>query len=110
LAVNQALLDTGSAVHPVIQTHPVTSRPFLYVNPSFTQHIVGLKKSESDRLLRYLYDHANQPEFQVRYHWQAQSLALWDNRVTQHYAVADYLPDYRKMHRVTVINDLRSPR
>ena len=110
LAVNQALLDTGSAVHPVIQTHPVTGRPFLYVNPSFTQHIVGLKKSESDRLLRYLYDHANQPEFQVRYHWQAQSLALWDNRVTQHYAVADYLPDYRKMHRVTVINDLRSPR
>lgn len=110
LAVNQALLDTGSAVHPVIQTHPVTGRPFLYVNPSFTQHIVGLKKSESDRLLRYLYDHANQPEFQVRYHWQAQSLALWDNRVTQHYAVADYLPNYRKMHRVTVINDLRSPR
>ena len=108
-AVNQGLFDTGSAVHRIVQTHPVTHREFLYVNPSFTQHIVGFKKSESDRLLRYLYDHANQPEFQVRYRWRPNSLALWDNRVTQHYAIADYLPEYRKMHRVTVINDLRSP-
>ena len=95
--------------HPIIQIHPVTGRTFLYVNPSFTKHIVGLKKSDSDRLLRYLYDHANQPEFQVCYHWRPNALALWDNRVTQHYAVADYLPEYRKMHRVTVINDRRSP-
>ncbi|MGI9302668.1 MAG: TauD/TfdA family dioxygenase [Gammaproteobacteria bacterium] len=54
-----------------------------------------MSSGDSQRLLEYLFDHLNQPDFQVRYHWQARTIAIWDNRVTQHYAVADYLPDRR---------------
>jgi taurine dioxygenase len=81
-AVNEAMRELGSAVHPITPVHPVTGK-------------------------RFLYDHINQPEFQVRYRWQAGSMVLWDNRVTQHYAIADYLPHYRRMHRVTVVDDAR---
>jgi hypothetical protein len=63
---------------------------------------------ESDRLLRYLFDHIAQPEFQVRFRWRPGSLAMWDNRVTQHYAVDDYRPQGRTMHRVTVVRDRRA--
>lgn len=98
----------GSAVHPVVMTHPVTGRKFLHVNEGFTQHIVGLTARESRRVLNYLLDHVNRPEYQVRFHWQNGSVAMWDNRVTQHYAVADYLPAYRCMHRITVVNDRRA--
>ncbi len=97
----------GSAVHPVVMTHPVTGRKFLYVNEGFTQHIVGLTARQSRRLIAYLLDHINRPEYQVRFHWQKGSVAMWDNRVTQHYAVADYLPAYRCMHRITVVDDRR---
>ena len=106
-AFNEAMRELGSAVHPITPVHPVTGKRFLYVNRSFTQHIVGMIKAESDRTLSYLYDHINQPEFQVRYRWRAGSMVLWDNRVTQHYAIADYLPHYRRMHRVTVVDDAR---
>ncbi len=97
----------GSAVHPVVMTHPVTGRKFLYVNEGFTQHIVGQTARQSRRLLNYLIDHINRPEYQVRFNWQDGSVAMWDNQVTQHYAVADYLPAYRCMHRITVVNDRR---
>lgn len=98
----------GSAVHPVVMIHPVTGRKFLYVNEGFTQHIVGLTARQSRRLLNYLLDHINRPEYQVRFHWRNGSVAMWDNRITQHYAVADYLPAYRCMHRITVMNDRRA--
>ncbi|MEM7429077.1 MAG: TauD/TfdA family dioxygenase, partial [Pseudomonadota bacterium] len=88
--------------------HPVTGRKFLYVNEGFTQHIVGLTARQSRRLLNYLLDHINRPEYQVRFHWRNGSVAMWDNRITQHYAVADYLPAYRCMHRITVMNDRRA--
>jgi taurine dioxygenase len=106
--LNAALARTGSAVHPVVQRHPVTGRPFLYVNAPFTRQILGMPGDASDRLLRYLYDHMNQPEYQVRFRWRAGSLAMWDNRVTQHYAVSDYYPHHRTMHRVTVVKDRRA--
>ncbi len=107
-ALNEAMAKVGSAVHPMARNHPVTGRPFLFVNQSFTTHVVGMSSHESHRLLRYLFDHINQPEFQFRLRWQANSLVMWDNRVTQHYAVADYMPHYRLMHRVTVIDDRRA--
>ncbi|WP_424947499.1 TauD/TfdA dioxygenase family protein [Candidatus Spongiihabitans sp.] len=66
------------------------TRPILYVNQSFTRHLVGLSTLDSDRLLRYLYHHANRPEFQVRFRWSKGAVAMWDNRASQHYAVADY--------------------
>ena len=49
----------------------------------------------------------NKPEFQVRFHWENNSVAIWDNRITQHYAVCDYLPGFRHMQRITVVNDKR---
>tara|TARA_Y100001934_G_C12158577_1_gene680846 strand:- start:133 stop:984 length:852 start_codon:yes stop_codon:yes gene_type:complete len=100
----------GSAIHPLVQTHPVSKRKFVFANEGFTQHIVGLKASDSSHLLSYLYHHINQPEHQVRYHWSDGALAMWDNRCTWHYATADYLPHERIMHRITVLNDRRRPR
>ena len=106
-SLNEALGRVGSAIHPVIRSHPVNGRKFLYVNQSFTRQIVDWSTSESDRLLHYLYNHINQPEFQVRHRWEKGDVAMWDNRITQHYAVADYAPQYRRMHRVTVLDDRR---
>jgi taurine dioxygenase len=100
----------GFAIHPLVQTHPVTGRNYLYVNDSFTSHILGLTASASRRLLNYLLDHIGRAEHQVRFGWRRGSVAMWDNRCTQHYAVADYLPAYRCMNRVTVIKDRRAGR
>lgn len=107
-AVDQALLDNGSAVHPVVGVHPVTGEKYLDINRSFTVHIVDMLKTESDRLLQYLYSHIDQPEHQLRIRWQQYTAVFWDNRVTQHYALADYLPARRIMNRVTVTNDKRA--
>lgn len=98
----------GSAIHPIVREHPVTGRKFLYVNDSFTVHVVGLRAAESGRLLDNLFAHMTQPEFQVRFQWRDHSMAMWDNRCTMHYAVADYMPDYRCMHRITVVRDQRA--
>jgi taurine dioxygenase len=106
-AVNNALKDTGSAVHKIVDTHPVSGLKYLNVNQSFTHHIVGMTKGESDRILQYLYLHMAKPEFQVRFRWRNNSIAIWDNRITHHYAVCDYLPNIRHMHRITVLNDKR---
>jgi taurine dioxygenase len=102
------LMEMGSAVHPVAPKHPVTGKQLLFVNRSFTQHIVGMLKAESDRLLEYLFSHIDTPNNQVRFRWSKGAVAMWDNRCTQHFAVADYLPDYRRMHRVIVDTDRRA--
>lgn len=107
-ALNAALADVGSAVHPVAPSHPVTGNRLLFVNRSFTQHIVGMLKAESDRLLEYLFAHIDTPNNQVRFRWSNGAVAMWDNRCTQHFAVADYLPAYRRMHRVIVNTDRRA--
>jgi taurine dioxygenase len=106
--LNEAMAKQGSALHPVAPRHPVTGRRYLYVNQPFTRLIAGMDMRQSDRLLRYLYDHIERPEFQVRFRWRPGSVAMWDNRVTQHYAVGDYLPERRVMHRVTVVEDRRA--
>jgi taurine dioxygenase len=93
------------AEHPVIRTHPETGRKAIYVNVAFTQHIVGMEKSESDALLRHLYAQAAIPEYQCRFRWQKNSIAFWDNRSSQHYAASDYWPAVRRMERVTIIGD-----
>lgn len=107
--LNEGMAAMGAAVHPLVLRHPVTQRPFLYANRHFTTHVLGMSSGDSQRLLTYLFDHINQPDFQVRLRWQPGMVAMWDNRVTQHYAVADYLPHYRCMHRVTVVRDRRVP-
>lgn len=94
--------DYPSAVHPVVRTHPDSGRQALYVNPSFTTRIVELAAEESRALLEFLYRHQQRPEFQVRFTWTENAIALWDNRCTQHFALWDYWPEERKGHRVTI--------
>jgi taurine dioxygenase len=91
--------------HPVVRTHPVSGRPALFVNEGFTLCINELAPRESEALLAFLFAHAARPEFTIRWRWRVDDIAFWDNRVTQHYAVADYLPERRTMHRATVIGD-----
>jgi taurine dioxygenase len=87
--------------HPVVCRHPETGRKFLYVNSNFTTRINELAEAESDALLHFLFEWVRIPELQVRFRWQAGSVAFWDNRCTQHYAVADY-HERRIMHRVSI--------
>jgi taurine dioxygenase len=106
-SVNNALKKVGSAVHKIIETHPISGLKYLNVNQSFTRNIINESQGPSDHILQFLYQHISKPEFQVRFHWEDNSIAIWDNRITQHYAVCDYLPELRHMQRVTVINDKR---
>lgn len=92
------------AEHPVIRTHPVTGRKALFVNEGFTTRLLGVERDESDAVLGYLLKHVRKPEFQVRFRWQKGCLAIWDNRITQHYAIADY-SEPRLMHRITIKGD-----
>lgn len=108
--LNEAVGRLGHRIRPLIARHPVTGRPFLNFNEAFVTHIVGLTTNESNAMRTLLAQHMNRPEDQVRWRWRAGDLAMWDNRVTMHYAVADYLPAYRCMNRVTVVSDRRAGR
>ncbi len=89
-------------LHPVVRIHPVSGRKVLFVNPQFTVGIEGMDERESRQLLDTLFHQALVPEYQFRHHWQPHTIAMWDNRSTQHYAVHDYYPQRRYMERVTV--------
>ena len=93
------------AEHPIVRTHPVTGRKALFVNRGFTTRIVGLPADESAAILEYLLRHVETPEFQCRFGWKADSIALWDNRCAQHRAIYDYHPYGRYGHRVTIRGD-----
>ncbi len=91
-----------TAEHPVIRTHPETGRQALFVNRVFTTGIRELTEPEAASLLDYLFRHIETPEFHVRFHWEPNSVAFWDNRCTQHRALADFFPQVRTMQRVTI--------
>lgn len=91
--------------HPVIRTHPVTGRKALFVSDGFTTRINELEPAESRAVLDLLFAHFARPEFTVRWRWRENDVAFWDNRVTQHYAVDDYRPQRRVMHRATILGD-----
>ena len=91
--------------HPVVRTHPVSGRKSLFVNEGFTTRINELSEAESDAILTLLFAHATRPEYTIRWRWQENDVAFWDNRVTQHYAVDDYRPNRRVMHRATILGD-----
>ena len=92
--------------HPVIRTHPVSGRKSLFVNEGFTTRINELSEAESEAILKLLFAHATRPEYTIRWRWQQNDVAFWDNRVTQHYATDDYRPAHRIMHRATIQGDV----
>jgi taurine dioxygenase len=102
---NAAVAKHPIVNHPVVRTHPVTGRKGIFVSEGFTTRINELNQRESDLILNYLYTHIAKPEFTLRWNWQVNDIAFWDNRITQHYAVADYLPERRIMHRATIVGD-----
>jgi taurine dioxygenase len=91
-------------IHPVVCRHPETGKKLLYVNSNFTSYLRGMSDAESQMLLTFLFDWVRSPELQVRFQWEEDSVAIWDNRCTQHYATADY-GERRIMHRVSVAGD-----
>ena len=93
------------AVHPAIRTHPDTGRDALYVNRAFTECIEGRTREESLPLLNHLAQQAAYPEYQCRFHWTSDAIAIWDNRAVQHYAASDYWPDVRVMERASVMGE-----
>ena len=97
--------DYPRAEHPVVRTHPVTGKKGLYVNRGFTRKLVGVPADESDGILRYLYEHMENPIFQCRFRWRENSVAFWDNRCAQHRAMWDYWPNTRSGNRVTIAGD-----
>jgi taurine dioxygenase len=103
------------AEHPVVRTHPETGEKVLFVN-AFATHLTNFHTPENVRygqdyapgaaqLLHYLISQAQIPEYQVRWRWKPNSMAMWDNRSTQHYAVMDYPPCHRKMERAGIMGD-----
>jgi taurine dioxygenase len=113
LALKQQFPD---AEHPVVRTHPETGEKILFVN-SFTTHFTNFHTPGnvrfgqdyapgSQQLLQYLLSQAHVPEYQVRWRWRPDSVAIWDNRSTQHYAVMDYPPCNRRMERAGIIGDV----
>jgi taurine dioxygenase len=100
----QARAEHLPVVHPVVRTHPVTGKKILFVNPNFTDSIKGLPRQQSDALLTFLFSLFEKPELQARLRWELNTIAIWDNRATVHYAVTDYTED-RRLHRVTFGED-----
>ncbi len=97
----EAMMALPPVIHPVVCTHPVSGRKLLYLNEGYTTRLAGVERKEGDAVLNYLFEHLRTPEFQVRHHWRAGDVAVWDNRITQHYALADY-GERRLMHRITI--------
>ena len=91
--------------HPLVRTHPETGRKALYVNVAHTSGIVGMTEAESTPILNFLFQHQVKPEFTCRFVWQPHSLAVWDNRCTQHNPINDYHGFRRVMHRITLAGD-----
>ena len=97
--------DFVMAEHPVVRTHPETGRKALYVNSAFTTRISGMKPVESRATLEFLFRHMEHIDFQCRFRWTPHSIAMWDNRCTQHHAAWDYYPEVRHGYRVTLAGD-----
>lgn len=102
------LAPDRKAIHPVVRVHPDTGKPSLFVNHHFTRRIVEMSHDESEALLAYLTRHATEDRFTVRYRWTEGTIAMWDNRCTQHHVLNDFEGE-RVIQRVTVMGDQPKP-
>lgn len=106
--IHMPQIDPGEAQtissHPVVRTHPETGRKLLYIG-GHTERFDGWTEAESKPLLDYLKAHATRPEFTCRFHWAVDSMAMWDNRCCQHFAINDYDGYQRRMHKIMVKGD-----
>jgi len=94
---------TQDTLHPVIRVHPLTGDRCVYVNGAFTLRIEGIPSTDSAMLLQTLIEHSTQQRYVYRHRWKVGDLLIWDNCLTQHFAIPDYtLPARRRMHRTTV--------
>jgi taurine dioxygenase len=103
-----AIADNPPVSHPVVRTHETTGRRALFVNTLFTTRINELSPAESQSVLAHLFSHLVTPEFTVRLQWAPETLVVWDNRVTQHKPVNDFLPQHRRHHRITILGKSRA--
>ncbi|MBK8261937.1 MAG: TauD/TfdA family dioxygenase [Nannocystis sp.] len=103
--LGEAVRRSPPVGHPIVRTHPESGRKALFVNRLFTTHINGLKESESDAVLSFLFDHLETPEHTCRFTWRPGSIAFWDNRATLHRPVNDFWPAHRRMERITIAGD-----
>ena len=103
--VNKDNIKMPVANHPLIRTHPITGKKAIYVNRTFTTGIKGMNENESSSILDFLFEHCEHVNFQIRYRWNKNDMAFWDNRCTMHRAIWDYWPNERKGRRVTIKGD-----
>ncbi|GBE78429.1 Alpha-ketoglutarate-dependent sulfonate dioxygenase [Sparassis crispa] len=97
-------------VHPIVRRHPVTGEEALYVNRQFTRYIVGLKIEESNAILNLLYDHIDRSaDVQARVKWEPYTVVLWDNRITAHTAIVDYLDTKQRRHGARITPQAERP-
>ena len=105
--LNEGMSKFGQNIRNLIEKHPTSGKKYLNFNETFVSHIIGKTINESNAIKAFLTNHMNKPEDQIRWNWKPGDMAMWDNRVTMHYAIADYLPNYRCMNRITIIKDRR---
>ena len=105
--LKQALIDYPPVTHPVIRTHPITGRKSIFVNKLFTSHINEVNEEESKEILSFLFEHIKKDEFLMKFEWEKDFIAFWDNRSILHKPDNDYWPQHRKMERITIDDTLR---
>ncbi len=100
--VEKSVKGNPPRAHPAVIKHPTTGKPHLFINSIWTSEIKGLEEDEGKALLNFLFEHVKKPEFQVRFKWEKNSIAIWDNIATQHYAVSDY--NYTRVMNRMIVN------
>jgi taurine dioxygenase len=94
------------ALHPIVRTHPETQQKLLFINPPYIERIMGVPAREGSQLLDYLSQHCASGEYCTRVRWETDTLTIWDNRCTMHYALNDYHGQRREGYRVSVSGDV----